>query len=282
MFGLEEIADWWDSQHKDAEKALDTWVRNSSNSDIDRYGRAIVATTVYTSMALGSGLVDILRLGEGVKEGGWGYAEDGLRILGLAGPVFKLGRLGAAKWTYSPRGPWCASVATAKALRHTGNKIFVKASEIMGRTGVKPPKNMNEFMPVLKGLGAKVKEVKNVPTINKLKALTKENKKSVVLFAVRWKKSNGKGAAHALYAYRDTFGRFKIADRTGKIVRNLDELNIYYDNIGSAVIQGSAMVIKNAVVTKGTSLASMLAIEVNMFLAKTENEKEVIFAPVAE
>ncbi len=41
-------------------------------------------------MVLGSGLVDLLRFGDGVSEGGLaGWGKDGLRLLGIAGPAGK-------------------------------------------------------------------------------------------------------------------------------------------------------------------------------------------------
>jgi hypothetical protein len=59
-----EIADWWDGQRRTSMKALDEFVDAYPNW----FGVAI-AGTVATSIDLGSGLVDVLRLVEGAAEG---------------------------------------------------------------------------------------------------------------------------------------------------------------------------------------------------------------------
>ncbi|WKN41298.1 hypothetical protein [Tunicatimonas pelagia] len=279
MSEFEKIALWWDEQHTETQQLLNHWVANNNNSILDRYGRVLTATAVSTAMELGAGLVDTLRLGEGVKEGGWGYAKDSLRLLSFAGPIFKLGRLGFAKWTFNPSGGWCASVATAKAIRHTGYNLFIRSSDIIGLTRRLQPKNMSEFIPMLKKLGVIIKESKDVKTLDVIKILTKQNKKSVIIFGVKWTKTNGKKVGHALYAYRDSVGRFRIADRVGKTFSNLSELNKYYDNISTAVPQGSVVIVKNAMIVEGTSLSSVLAVEVNAYLLKSKS-KEVNFTPV--
>ena len=281
MLGLEKIANWWDGKHKESEDILQEWV-NNNNSDLEMNAKAVVATIVSTSMILGAGLVDVLRIGEGIKKGGtWGYFQDGLRLLSIAGPIARLGRLGAAKWTFDPGGNWCASIAMAKALRQTGTKLFIRASEVIQKTGFAPT-NLNQFIPVLKSMGARVREVSKLKDMKALEQLVADNPKSVIMFGVTWKFPSGEIVGHALYAFRDTFGAFKIADRSGKIVSTLSELNVYYPAIGSATPQGAALIIYNSVIVEGTSLASMLAIEVNAFLAQTANGKEVIFTPVKE
>lgn len=55
-------------------------------------------------MDLGAGFVDVLRVGEGVKKGGWGYAEGALRVVSLAGPATRVGRFGLAKLVLMLRG----------------------------------------------------------------------------------------------------------------------------------------------------------------------------------
>lgn len=280
MFGLEKLADWWESEFEESQRILQEWV-NKSDSDAELYAKAAGATLVHTAMTLGGGLVDVLRLGEGIKEGGtWGYAQDALRLLSLAGPVAKLGRLGAARWTFSPRGPWCASVATAKALRHTGTRMFVKATEIMAKTGMKPPGNLSEFIPLLRQLKARFEEISSLRNINALETLTHQNPRAVILFGVEWISSRtGKSVGHALYAFRDLKGMFKIADRTGSVVKSLSELERMYPGyagISSAIPSGSAIILKNAIVVEGTTLMSQLAFEVNVILTRERGEKEAV------
>src|SRR5215204_705340 len=85
MWAASDIADWWDKQHEQAKKELDSFVDSNPNL----FG-VIVATAVATTMEVGRGTVDMLRFGEGVAEGGVrGYGTDALRLIGLMGPLGK-------------------------------------------------------------------------------------------------------------------------------------------------------------------------------------------------
>lgn len=279
MFGLEGIADWWDTQRAESESFLQEWV-NESRSDSGLYLRAGLATVVHTAMALGGGLVDVLRIGEGVRRGGtWGYVQDGLRLLTIAGPVARLGRLGMARWTFDPGGPLCASVATSRILRHTGTRLFMRASDIFQRTGGQPPLSLTEFIPFLRTIGARFQQIQSWQ-LSELPTLVQQAPRSVIMFGVRWRWPNTLDeVGHALYAYRDSLGTFRIADRTGRVVGSLQELNQLYPGIGTAVAQGEALLIHNSIITEGTTLLSILALEVNAILSRTTSEPHVVFSP---
>jgi hypothetical protein len=73
------ILDWYDEK-------LDEMVFSYPN-----HFTVVLATTMYTGGAIVRGFVDVLRLGEGVKQGGWGYGHDALRLTAVAGPLAKLG-----------------------------------------------------------------------------------------------------------------------------------------------------------------------------------------------
>src|SRR6476469_3560890 len=82
---LSDYADWWDKQKAQSEKILQDWVDENPQW-------WAVAATVQTSMDLGQGLVDALRFGQGVAEGGWrGYGKDAMRLLVLLGPLGRAG-----------------------------------------------------------------------------------------------------------------------------------------------------------------------------------------------
>ncbi|GAK57013.1 YD repeat protein [Candidatus Vecturithrix granuli] len=60
---------------------------------VERYPCAetiALATMITTSIDFGSGLVDTLRLGEGMAEGGWGYGKDVLRATVIVSHSFKV------------------------------------------------------------------------------------------------------------------------------------------------------------------------------------------------
>jgi hypothetical protein len=287
MFGLDKAADWWDGQRKETEDILQNWV-NNSDSSLAMHSKAGVAALVSTSMTLGAGLVDVLRLGEGVKQGGWGYGEDALRLLSVAGPVVRLGRMGLAKWTVDPMPTEgiCAMVAIAKAMRQTGNRFFLRAEEVIGKM-VEIPGDLSLIVNKLKYFfGAKTTLVPYIfSNTVRLKQILAIHPKSVVLFNICWKwKVRGveEEVAHMMYAFKDSLGRVKIADRSGKIVSSLEELDHLYPNISSGTLYGNAVVVHNAVIVEGTSLLSMLAIEVNGVLKSTPYGKEIVFAAVQD
>jgi hypothetical protein len=287
MFGLEKAANWWDGQRKETEDILQDWV-NHSDSSFAMHSKAGVAALVSTSMALGAGLVDVLRLGEGVKQGGWGYAQDGLRLLSFAGPVVRLGRLGLAKWTVDPmpREGICAMVAIAKAMRQTGNRFFLRAEDVIGKM-VTIPGDLSLIVNKLKYFfGARTTLVKYIfVKPEALKQVLSNHPKSVVLFNICWKwnvRGKVEDAYHMMYAFKDSLGRVMIADRSGKIVSSLKELDALYPNISSGTLYGNAVVVHNAMIVEGASFLSMLAIEVDGWYRKTVYGNEITFVAVQD
>ena len=84
---LSEYADWWDQQKAISEKFLTEWVQENP-----QWWAVGIAATVQTTMDVGAGMVDVLRLGEGAAEGGWrGYGKDALRLLAIVGPLGRAG-----------------------------------------------------------------------------------------------------------------------------------------------------------------------------------------------
>ncbi len=78
---LSEYADWWDQQKAISENFLTEWVQENP-----QWWAVGIAATVQTTMDVGAGMVDVLRLGEGAAEGGWrGYGKDALRCWPLSG-----------------------------------------------------------------------------------------------------------------------------------------------------------------------------------------------------
>lgn len=272
------VVNWWEAHHRVAKADLRQWV-HSSESKFGLYMRAFVATFFETSMVLGAGMVDVLRIGEGVKRGGWGYARDGLRLLSVAGPFVRLGRLGMARLVADPGGPLCASVAAAQALSRTGTAVFVRAEAIAAALNAEV-KSMSQLIPVLRRFGARCLPA-TVSSFDALKALVSQHTRSVVLIGIQWIQ-NGKWVGHAIYAYRNLAGRMVFADRTGKIVSSLAELENYYQGIGTATLANEAVILKNAILVEGATLMSQLAFEVNVILTNEEYGKRATIIPVTE
>lgn len=147
---LTDVATWWDAQHKEAEISLAQFVERNPNQFA-----IILATGVHTSMVLGSGMVDVLRIGDGLaKRTLSGTVQDGLRLAGIVGPAGKAlqllksrAHMKIAKAILDPGGPICSWVNSTKALALTefksNGKMFLavlakryKATEFIPRAAV--------------------------------------------------------------------------------------------------------------------------------------------------
>jgi hypothetical protein len=286
-----KAADWWDGRKAETEDILQQWV-NNSDSSVELHSKAVASAALTTIMTVGAGFVDILRIGEGVKKGGfWGYTQDGLRLLSIAGPVagraVKLVQLARAKSLADPGGGWCASVAAAKALQQTGTKFFIKAEDVIKKINFAPD-DLRQFIPFLKDFGARVTHIAlaQVNTFKALEKLVLANPKAVVMFGVRWKKYRythmERPAGHALYAFTDRAGKFVIADRTGMVVRSLKELENYYNGITWAEIASDSLIIHNSIILDAPTYLGMLAFQVNAYLTTTELGDEIAITAVQE
>jgi len=217
----------------------------------------VVAATVSTFMEVGAGTVDVLRFGEGMAEGGLkGFGKDALRALSIVGSLGKGAKLvqtfagaRAARLIADAPGGVCGWVSITKAMRQTGNKLYVAVSDLLAEPAMQSElralggSSMPQRVGVLRSLGAKVFDTLKVPSrLDGLQSLARRDG-SVLMFGINWER-NGQRVGHALYAFYDHFGRFRIADRTGLVVRSLEELEKLkpgYGPIGSAIPQSVAL-----------------------------------------
>ena len=73
MLYFTDIANWFDKNRVETDRILDKWVEDSNYNQ----GIMLVAATTHALTTFGAGFVDLLRLGDGVREGGlsgWGGA----------------------------------------------------------------------------------------------------------------------------------------------------------------------------------------------------------------
>jgi hypothetical protein len=242
-----DVAEWWEAQHASSKQILDKYVEDNPG-----LFSVMVATATAAAMQLGAGMIDVLRLGEGAAEGTLkGFGEDGLRLIGIAGPLGKGAKLvqsarGArlARVIADPGGGICAWIAATKALRQTGQKAFaavddlLKAMNLPALSELPVIYTMRDLLGPLRRIGADVLEIGSAKTIADVQRNVPRDG-SVVLFFVKWHNTlKNKESAHALYAFYDYLGRFRIADRTGALVNSLEELHKIipgYGGIGSAV-----------------------------------------------
>jgi hypothetical protein len=160
MLGLERIADAFDHMHADVQRDFDNallvdagkWAGRTFGPDsIGTYVTAIPAGIAWSlgTFIMGSGksLVDVLRLGEGVKSGTLkGVGQDTLRVLNLIPLVSsgaKLlgmgGRAASVMWAVRVAGQQgamsCGPTAIAAASRLSGQSILMTLDEVGQATG---------------------------------------------------------------------------------------------------------------------------------------------------
>jgi hypothetical protein len=251
MWAASDLADWWDQQHAVAEKDLERFVDDNPSL----FG-VIVATVASTAMQVGAGTVDVLRFGQGMAEGGLkGFGKDALRGLSIAGTLGKGAKLvqsfagaRAARLIQNSPGPICGWVSITKALRQTGNKMYLALSDLLAEDAMAPEVStlkgatMSKLVGIMRKLGASVDSLKVPGKVEDLRSIVPRDG-SVVMLGVKFPR-NGKFAGHCLYAFYDYLGRFRIADRTGVVVSSLQELEKLkpgYGPIGSALPESVAL-----------------------------------------
>lgn len=270
MWIFTQAADWFDKARTDNNKFLDRtfqgWVDYATRHESDhgfwpaiRNGMIYAGTgTLYAlnqfSGGVASGFVDTLRIGDGVRAGGWGYGQDALRLISVAGAaarplnaLVKVGRLGLANVVAidpAPGAPICTWVAAAKALVMTGTRHFATVdsiAEVMGYNvppAQLPPVFLGALVPAMRIMGASVRKAGALPGAveDTLLALLKANPESVAPFSVTWSLEGnaanefamvtpGTAVGHTMVAYLNLFGELRILDRTGKIFGSLAELD---------------------------------------------------------
>ncbi|HIG66083.1 MAG TPA: hypothetical protein EYQ43_11155 [Methyloprofundus sp.] len=285
MWYFTEIAEWFDKQNKQTDTILDQWVENSQYDQ----GVMFAAATTKAFTTIGAGFVDILRLGDGVKEGSLkGVGADALRIVAIF-PVGKTAQMiksvkgvAKAKLILDTGGPNCFWVASAKAFSQIGQKnkgkLFASVDDIAKALGMpmsnlfKIP-NLQTGMAYLAQLGAKVgvvRKITNVTDINKI--LPRDG--SVVMLAVKIMSGGLEKGRHAIYAYRDSLGRVRFFDRTvgtqfgQRVFQNIDDIAPLYG--ATNIVAYEAAVLANVFIKTPAQQLPILAIPILGVMAKEE------------
>ncbi len=230
---LTDIAQWWDEEKARAKTSLENFVDDHPNM----FG-VVVATAGHTSMELGAGLVDLLRLGDGVSEGtAKGIAQDGLRLIGVLGPLGKGFQLiKSAKGTKlaqliidpMPREGICSWVAATKALAHIGHrhggKIFASVSDLARAVGTKKIGGISlaEMADNFRKIGVSVGPEFPVSNMQQVKNMLRRDGSVVQVSFHVIKKGKATGEGHSMYVFYDHLGKLRIMDRT-----SIDKNTIY-------------------------------------------------------
>ena len=225
MWKFTEAADWFESKRTQSDAILDQWVEDSHYNQ----GVMIVAASTKAVSTFGAGFVDILRLGDGLKEGSLaGAGKDALRAVaifpvGRAASMLKSARgITLAKVVVDTGGPNCFWVASAKAFGQISHKyngrLLASVDDIAKTLGM----SMNSLwviprlsagMAYLQRLGAKVGPVKSVTTMRDVERMVPFDG-SVLMISVHLIKNGVISAGHAIYAFRTPFGQVRYMDRT--------------------------------------------------------------------
>ncbi len=274
MWFFTDVADWWDEKKQEASKYLHEFV-----DEHDSWWAIAIAGSVETAMRLGGGFVDVLRLGDGVRQGtARGILQDGLRVLSLAGPVARLGR-GIARFVApNPSGGICAWVSATQALRQTGVQHLATIEDIAAAAG-KVPKGLSmvELEETLTSVGADVRPLAAPADMAAVSELAQANPHGVVMFGLKWINSRGQVVRHCLYAFRNILGRVRIIDRSGRSVSALSELADLYPGIETAQTTVATFV-KNAQIVQLMDGASAAAVEVRALMLANRETADAQFA----
>lgn len=263
MWYFTEMADWFERNRNESEQVLDRLVEDSGYST----GAMVTASTTKAFMTFGAGFVDLLRLGDGIKEGSLkGVGEDALRFVavfpvGKATSMLKSAKgLSVARFIADTGGPNCFWIASAKALRQVGQKykgrLFVSVDDLA--KALKMPVNLPWRIPdlatgmsYLRQLGAKVGPIKKVSSVDDIVRILPRDG-SVVMVAVHVMKNGKIVAGHAIYVFRNAFGQVRFMDRTvGRAVnsgtqgvyKSIDELAPVYG--ANALVPYEASILYN-------------------------------------
>lgn len=227
MWIFSEVADWVDEQTRLSDAMLDKWVEDSKYSQ----GVMITAATTHSFMKFGASMTDVLRLGDGARKGGWGWAEDALRFVaifpfGKAAQVAKSSALlKDAKLIkdIAPNAGICSWVGTTKALVQTGHKtngrLFADVADLAKAAGIPVAKlggiSLENMGNTLRAIGARAGTLTPVQRLEDiLSAGLLKQDGSVVLISVRCMRAGKDVGGHMVYAYYDVLRRVRFMDRT--------------------------------------------------------------------
>jgi hypothetical protein len=264
-----DFADWWNDKVVKNEPSLTKWIRENPG----------LASIIFTPAVPGmissvDSFIEVARIGEGFGAAASdeataldmvkGVGSDLMRGLTVIpffrapGMAIKVGLQQVA--VRAPlfkglQGGICAEIAGVQAARRSGQKLFLKLDDLLRLTGGKGLKDLTkgtDFIDLsiaLKRLG--IPHTGIHPPFSSFDDMAKAISGSeVIIFGVRWtRKVGGKVVQeeHALHAFRDHAGRFRIGDREGPVASSLQELGKLipaYEGIENAVIHPTGLMLK--------------------------------------
>jgi hypothetical protein len=180
-----------------------------------------------------------------------GVAQDGLRLLSVAAPAFRGLRLSVgvlprligpvSETAATANADACAWVAAVNALRMTGARHFASIAQMLDAAGIgfteagQGVRSLRPLVQPMSRLGARPVLVPGATSLGELRTLLEtQPQRGVAIFGVGWSNpTTGRSAGHMMVAFLEG-GELRILDRTGRVVRSLDELeSVGYSGISS-------------------------------------------------
>jgi hypothetical protein len=296
MWGLEKIADAFDKIHAEVQHDLDgallvkggQWAGEQFGPDsVYTWGTAIAAGTAWSlaTFVLGAGksLVDVLRLGEGVKSGTLGgVGHDALRVLNIipaAGMVGKGlgmgGRFATLAWAGRAAGLGgdmaCGPTAITTSLRLSGSSVAITVDEVgvLAGKGVSPFSPQfpglfwHEITPIVKGITPLAQDLDMTgKSLADVEAVAAQGR-GPVLFGVQWW---GKGAGqlteplgnaginwgagdHWMTAFRALKGDVMVADQFG--IRPIAQAGVIGGTTSELTVSSKALLVGDGTIVNG-------------------------------
>jgi hypothetical protein len=251
MYTPAELADAFDEADASNRRLIDRLHKEGIQRAAGKYG---VDDWRVTGMAVGFGiqwagytffaegskwLVDLARLGEVARKPSAGAAfRDGMRLLSVAGPVFRGVRVArvflAAKAAAIGGQNSCAFTANVVAMRLSGHRLSITLGQFWQaaiRTGLlrnaeaamhpaadsfRGVRYTRFLFAALRQYGIEVEQLVGSQTLESIRTAAAANRGPVV-FRFRWQvlAPGGTDGGHFVTAFRSPFGQILVADQSG-------------------------------------------------------------------
>ena len=289
MATASDLADWWEKNRQQTAGYSDRALTDYVQAHPGLFAVVVAGsaqTAVEFPMAIGAGFVDLLRLGKGAAEGGFGYLQDGLRFISIAAPLARGGQAILSRVLAAGTLDNCTWIAATKALQATGTRPFALVRDLANAAGLKTSATggafIDELLAALRQLGAKVRLLPNPGSLNDVLQAASGNRNGAVVFSVTWRNAafTPPEVGHSLVAAWDAAANVvRFADRSGRVISSLAELDRLYPGIGSATPYGTMAFIENALIPQAALLAGGVGGSIYDAVAL---QLSVVFSPAPE
>jgi outer membrane protein OmpA-like peptidoglycan-associated protein len=311
MWYFTKFADAWDRERHKAEQII----LKGADDDVDRWwGVRVVHAANYAANVVGTnligGYVDVLRLGDGIREGGWrGWVHDGLRLLQIL-PIGKVSKFFGRSLRSANRirravvvgerqgEKICGYVSIKQALIQTGVKHAATLDDLIeaGRAITRKESlglYASEMAEIARRAGAKVTTLLGDAErleLKDLEALVRKQRGGVVMVNVNFQnvlRAPGEAAitGHSLFAYINDLGQFLMVDRSG-IVRDLADIEHFYPGITKGYIKGAFHMADALVIRVLDELSGgpvwKIAFEINSIFLGDKDDLDILFRQITQ